>query len=210
MLKLLDRSPTSTATLFMTCTKLTICILIIQSPTANMEDLNADHLNNSCKNLFPSETWLETSYPDPLFLPKFVKTRHLKDEKGQGLSVFSTKTNCEIEIHDSMIKVLSHDEDFSVIGVYRYHPCSLSLFLENLEKCITSETAIITGDFNDPNSTRPESFLGEMGFKQVVTHRAGNKLALCFVRLADSSLFIHPCSYSYHNCLCITIDNIQS
>ena len=110
MLKLLDRSPTSTATLLMTCTKLTICILIIQSLNANMEGLNADHLNNSCKSLFLSETGLETSFPDLFFLPKFVKTRHLKDVKGLGLSVLSTKMNCEIEIHDSMIKVLSYDK----------------------------------------------------------------------------------------------------
>ena len=75
----------------MNCTKLTICILIIQSLNANVEDLKADNLNNSCKNLFLSETWLETSYPDPFFLPKFVKTRHLKDEKGQGLSLFRQK-----------------------------------------------------------------------------------------------------------------------
>ena len=75
----------------MTCTKLTICILIIQSLNANMEGLNADHLNNSCKSLFLSETGLETSYPDPLFLPKFVKTRYLKDEKGQGSSVFQQR-----------------------------------------------------------------------------------------------------------------------
>ena len=136
MLKLLDRSPTSTATLFMNCTKLTICILFIQSLNANMEDLKADHLNNSCENLFLSETSPQTSYPDPLFLPKFVKTRHLKDEKGQGLSVFSTKTNCEIELHDSMIKVLSHYEGFSVIGVYRHHACPLSLFLETLKNAL--------------------------------------------------------------------------
>ena len=45
-----------------------------------------------------------------------------------------------------MIKVLSHDEGFSVIGVYRYHACPLSLFLENLEKCNTPETAINTGE----------------------------------------------------------------
>ena len=191
-LELPERSPTSTACLFMNSSKITICSLNIQSLNANMEDLKADHLINSCDILFLSETWLETSYPDPLFHPKFIKTRHLKD---------------------SMIKIRLHDEGFSVIGVYRYHACPLSLFLENLGKCITPETAIITGDFNSPDSTRPECFLEEMGFKQVVslpTHRAGNKLDLCFVRLADISFFIHPCYYSHHDCLCITIDNIQS
>ena len=135
-LELSERSPTLTASLFMNSSKLTICSLNIQSLNANMEDLKADHLINSCDILFQSETWLETSYPDPLFHPKFVKSRHLKEGRGRGLSVFSTETTCAIKIHDSMIKIRLDDEGLSVIGVYRYHACTLSLFLENLGKCI--------------------------------------------------------------------------
>ena len=133
-LELPERSPTSTASLFMNSSKLTICSLNIQSLNANMEDLKADHLINSCDILFLSETWLETSYPDTLFHPKSVKTRHLKDGKGRGLSVFSTKTNCAIEIHDSMIKIRLHDEGFSVIAVY--HACPFCVSRRTLENAL--------------------------------------------------------------------------
>ena len=89
-----------------------------------------------------------------------------------------------------MIKLVSHDEGFSVIGVYRNSAGLLWYFLENMGNCVTPETAIITGDFNSPDSGL-ESFLGDLGFKQVVslpTHRADNKLDLCLVRNADVSL----------------------
>ena len=95
MLKLLDRSPTSTATLFVNCTKITICILIIQSLNANMADLKVDHLNNSCKNLFLSETWLETSYPDPSSFLSLLKPDIRKLRKARVWVFFRQRRNAK-------------------------------------------------------------------------------------------------------------------
>ena len=168
---------------------------------------------NSCDYLLLTETWLETSHPVPDLQTRFLKSKHLKEGRGRGLSVDSTHTNCEIQLHNSMIKILLTAANFSVIGVYRNHQCPFSLFLYNLQNCITDETAIIMGDFNSPDSTRIGGFLEKLGFRQLVaspTHCAGNKLDLCFVRFIDVSLFLHPCYYSHHDCICLTVNSIES
>ena len=212
-LQLPERSATSTANIFMNSSKLRFSCLNIQSLNANIEDLKADYLINSCDYLLLTETWLETSHPVPDLQTRFLKSKHLKEGRGRGLSVYSTHTNCEIQLHNSMIKILLTAANFSVIGVYRNHQCPFSFFLYNLQNCITDETAIIMGDFNSPDSTRIGGFLEKLGFRQLVaspTHCAGNKLDLCFVRFIDVSLFLHPCYYSHHDCICLTVNSIES
>ena len=208
-----ERSATSTANIFLNSPKLRNCCLNIQSLNANIEDLKADYLINSCDFLLLSETWLETSYPVLDLQPRVLTSRHLKEGRGRGLSKYSTHTNCEIQLHNSMIKILVKAASFSIIGVYRNHQCPFSLFMDNLLNRITDETAIIIGDFNSPGPTRIEGFLEKLGFRQLVatpTHCAGNKLDLCFVRYIDVSLFVHPCYYFHHDCICVTVNSIKS
>ena len=121
VLQLPERSATSTANIFMNSSKLRLCCLNIQSLNANIEDLKADYFINSCDYLLLSETWLETSHPFPDLQIRFLLSRHLKEGRGRCLTVHSTHTNCEIQLHNSMIKILLTAANFSVIGVYRNH-----------------------------------------------------------------------------------------
>ena len=78
--------------------------------------------------------------------------------------------------------------------------------------CIIAETALIMREFNVTDPSRIEDSLMNLGFRHIVsspTHQAGNKRDLCFVRFLDISLFIHPCYYSHHDCLCITVNNVK-
>ena len=212
LLQLPERSSISTSTSFMETQKLTICCLNIQSLNANLEDLKSDHSIAACNLLFLSETWLETEYPVPIFLQQFVKAEHLREGRGRGVSVFSTRRDVVFQLCNSMIEVTLLAERISLIALYRTHNCSIPTFINNLKSCITENTAIIMGDFNCPHSISIEHCLNELGFQQVVaspTHRAGNKLDLCFVRYLDISSFIHPCYFSHHDCLCVTVNNIN-
>ena len=110
----------------------------------------------------------------------------------------------------SMIKMTLLAEGISMIALYRPHSCSMSTFIDNLKSCIAPNTAVIMGDFNCPDSKSIERCLNELGFQQTLvfpTHRAGSKLDLCFVRYLEVSSFIHPCYYSHHDCLCLTVNN---
>ena len=118
-LKLPERSATSTANTFMNSSKRRFCCLNNQSLNANIEDLKVDYLINFRDYLLLSETWLETSHPVPDLQTRFLKSKHLKEGRGRGLSVYSTHKNCEIQLHNSMIKFLLTAANFSVIGVYK-------------------------------------------------------------------------------------------
>ena len=212
LLELPGKSPISFANAFMNSKKTTNCSLNIQSLGANLDDLKSDHVVASCNVLLLSETWLESGYPDPQFHSRFLKSKHLKEGRGRGVSVYSTESNTEFQLNDSMIQVFLPSEEFSLIAVYRTHQSSISTFPENLKDFITDKTALILGDFNCADSSSIEHVLVKLGFRQIVTsptHRAGNKMDLCFVKFLDASKFLHPCYYSHHNCLCVTVNDIE-
>ena len=212
LLELPENSPISFANAFMNSKKITICSVNIQSLGENLEDLKSDHIVTSCNVLLLSETWLESGYPDPQFHSRFLKWKHLKEGRGRGVSVYSTESNTEFQPNDSMIRVFLPSEGISLIAVYRTHQSSISRFLENLKDSITDKTALILGDFNCADSSSIERVLVQFGFRQIVsspTHRAGNKLDLCFVRFLEVSMFLHPCYYSHHDSLCVTVNDTE-
>ena len=105
LLELPGKSTISFANAFMNSKKTTKCSLNIQSLGANLEDLKFDHVVASCNVLLLSKTWLESGDPDPQFHSRFLKSKHSKEGRGRGVSVYSTESNTEFQLKDSMIQV---------------------------------------------------------------------------------------------------------
>ena len=190
---------------------LTLACVNIQSLNAKKHDIEKDAILYQCTILLLTETWLNNAFPDPQ-LCNFVNNYHVKEGRGRGVSAFTKEALATFEVFRSSLKVKLNAHGFAILLIYRHQSYHQSQFITDLNSNLTSDVAIVIGDFNLPVASQLMSMMQHKGFQQIVplnTHRAANKLDLCFVRNFAVSFSLHPIYYSDHDCLCLTFENFK-